>query len=108
MVKAGARTTERMLEKSRRSEAIPHFRARRSGMSEADVDYMEARARQVDGVRRKKRPSKEEVLRDEASKLRTKAARLHAIADQLINYLCVSDPMPTNGWECVAEVGQRL
>ena len=55
-------------------------------MLEADTDDMEERARQVYAVRKKKRPSKEKVqLRDEASKLRTEAARLCAIADQLIN-----------------------
>ena len=86
VVKAGAKTIERMLERRWRSEAIPRFRARHSGMSEADVDDVEERARQVDGVRRKKRPSKKEVqLRDEASKLRTEAARLLATAHQLIN-----------------------
>ena len=56
-------------------------------MLEADADGMEEQARQVDNIRRKKRPSQEEEvqLRDEANKLRTEAVRLRAIADQLIN-----------------------
>ena len=87
LVEAGARATlEKLLERSRPSEAIPRLRARGSEMLEADTDDMEERARQVYAVRKKKRPSKEKVqLRDEASKLRTEAARLCAIADQLIN-----------------------
>ena len=87
MVKADARTTERMLERSRPSEAIPRLRSRRSELLEADADEMEERARQVDSIRRKKRTSQEEEvqLRDKANKLRTEAAGLRAIADQLIN-----------------------
>ena len=87
VVKAGARTTERMLERCRPSEPIPRLRSRRSEMLEADAVWMEERARQVDSIRRKKRTSKEEEvqLRDEANKLRTEAAGLRAIADQLIN-----------------------
>ena len=54
------------------SEVIPRLRARCLEMLE------------VDAVRRKKRPSKEEVLlRNEASKLRTEVARLRAVTDQL-------------------------
>lgn len=88
MVEAGARTTlERMLDRSRPSEAIPRLRSRRSEMLETDADNVEERARQVNELRRKKRPSKEEdlLLRNEASKLWTEAARLRAIADQLTN-----------------------
>ena len=41
VVKAGARTTERMLERSWPSEAIPRLRSRRSEMLEADAHWME-------------------------------------------------------------------
>ena len=88
MVEAGARTTlERMLDRNRPSEAIPRLRSRRSEMLETDADNVEERARQVNELRRKKRPSKEEdlLLRNEASKLWTEAAWLRAIADQLTN-----------------------
>ena len=88
VVEARARTTlEKLLERSRLSEAIPRLRSRRSEMLEADADEMEERARQVDSIRRKKRTSQEEEvqLRDKANKLRTEAVRLRAIADQLIN-----------------------
>ena len=76
MVEAGARTTERLMERSRSSEAIPRLRNRRSEMLEADADNMDERAQPVCAVRRKKRPSKEEemALRNEASKLRAEAA----------------------------------
>ena len=54
-------------------EVIPRLGARRPEMLE------------VDAVRRKKRPSKEEevLLRNETSKLRTEAARLRAVTNQL-------------------------
>ena len=48
---------------------------------------MEGQARQVDSVRRKKKPNREgeTQLREEANQLRVEAARLRNIADQLLN-----------------------
>ena len=88
VVEARARTTlEKLLEKSRPSEAVPRLRSRRSEMLEADADEMEEQARQVDSVRRRKKPNREEEaqLREEANKLRVEAARLRIITDQLLN-----------------------
>ena len=83
VVEVNARTTiEKLLERSQPSRSVPGLRSRRA---ETNADDLEDRARRVDKTRRRSRldPAEESVLREEAAKLRTEAARFRHLVGLL-------------------------
>ena len=89
VVEVGALTPlESLLERRPPSSNIPGLRARRAATLEADADNLEDQAREVDAIRRRRRcsPRKENLLREEAFRLRAEASRLrHLLASFTMN-----------------------
>ena len=92
MVEADAKAAlDWLLKRSRSSEAIPRHRAKRDKTVEADADDIVERAKLADAVQKKDPVEKKNLY--------------SGIVDQLTNQFNISDPVPTNGRECVAGVG---
>ena len=88
VVEVNSRTTiKKLLERSQPSKSISGLRSRRAATLEIDADDLEDCARRVDETRRRSRLSaaEEDVLREEAAKLRTEAARFRHLVGLLTN-----------------------